>query len=235
MSHGLHTIQEISYSIMARVPGCPIPVIEQAVRDTIGEVCERTLVDKKPIYKEIYGSVISTGGLVDDSFLVSLNTVLLRITKEGSSTSTKLIPISSERLYEIYPGWDITNIRMVGPPVYIYESGSYIHEHGIRNLHLVPGFIFVPGEAAYLVGTGNFKPNTTNLTSINLYLYLKIKDVIPHGVLQKLLTMQGKTWTNLELASYHARQFTYKIADKRAQTNITSTPISLKVQPVPFM
>ena len=47
-----------------------------------------------------------------------------------------------------------------------------------------------------------------------------LEDVIVHGALQSLLTLPETTWSDTELAAYHAKQFTFKVSERRARANL---------------
>ena len=61
----------------------------------------------------------------------------------------------------------------------------------------------------------------------------EIEMVVTHGVLQHLLVMPNKSWTDRELAQYHARQYTYKTSSRRAKANlgVGRGPLRAKMQP----
>jgi hypothetical protein len=62
-----------------------------------------------------------------------------------------------------------------------------------------------------------------------------LEDVIVHGALQGLLTMPETTWSDTELAAYHAKQFTFKVAERRARANLGAGRATLTARaPTPW-
>ena len=58
----------------------------------------------------------------------------------------------------------------------------------------------------------------------------ELENVIMHGALQHLLVLPDRTWSDRELASYHAKQFAFKLSERRARTNIGASKSSVRVQ-----
>jgi len=62
----------------------------------------------------------------------------------------------------------------------------------------------------------------------------ELEDVIVDGVLQRLLVLPGKPWEDRELAAYHAKQYVFKTAGRRARTNVGPGGAALTAQMVPL-
>ena len=62
----------------------------------------------------------------------------------------------------------------------------------------------------------------------------ELENVIMHGALQHLLVLPDRTWSDRELASYHAKQFAFKLSERRARTNIGASKSSVRVQAQKF-
>lgn len=50
----------------------------------------------------------------------------------------------------------------------------------------------------------------------------ELEDVIVHGALQQLMLMPNVRWSNVELASYHSRQFLFHLSERRARANLSN-------------
>jgi hypothetical protein len=50
----------------------------------------------------------------------------------------------------------------------------------------------------------------------------ELEDVIVHGALQQLMLMPNVTWSNIELASYHSRQYLFHLSERRARANLSN-------------
>jgi hypothetical protein len=61
-----------------------------------------------------------------------------------------------------------------------------------------------------------------------------IENVVMHGALQHLLVLPNRTWTDRELASYHAKQYSFKTSERRARANLGAARASMTVQMRPF-
>jgi hypothetical protein len=61
-----------------------------------------------------------------------------------------------------------------------------------------------------------------------------LENVIMHGALQHLLVLPDRNWTDRELASYHAKQFAFKLSERRARANLGAARASMSVQMRPF-
>ena len=57
-----------------------------------------------------------------------------------------------------------------------------------------------------------------------------LENVVMHGALQHLLVLPEKPWSDRDLAAYHAKQFAFKIAERRARTNLGASRASMTVQ-----
>jgi hypothetical protein len=77
------------------------------------------------------------------------------------------------------------------------------------------------------------KPTPT-ATSMDKTAFDECEQLIMHGALQHLLILPNKSWTDRELAGYHAKQFAYKTASRRAKANLGVARASMSVQMRPF-
>jgi len=50
----------------------------------------------------------------------------------------------------------------------------------------------------------------------------ELEDVIVHGALQQLLLLPNTSWSNADLATYHARQYTFQLTERRARANLSN-------------
>lgn len=77
------------------------------------------------------------------------------------------------------------------------------------------------------------KPSRTS-TGLNDVVYNELRDVIVHSALNELLAIPDKEWMDKELATYHGKLASFKMAERRARTNLTNARGSLSVRMVPF-
>ena len=62
----------------------------------------------------------------------------------------------------------------------------------------------------------------------------ELEDVVVHGALQQLLVLPEKSWSDRELAAYHAKQFLFKLSERRARTNLGAGRASMSIQMRPL-
>ena len=62
----------------------------------------------------------------------------------------------------------------------------------------------------------------------------ELENVVMHGALQHLLVLPDRSWSDRELASYHAKQFIFKLQERRARANLGAGRASMRVQPERF-
>ena len=70
-------------------------------------------------------------------------------------------------------------------------------------------------------------------TAMDEVIMSDLEDVIVHGALQHLLALPQVNWSDRELSSYHAKQFTFQLAERRARANLGNArgPLMARMQP----
>ena len=66
------------------------------------------------------------------------------------------------------------------------------------------------------------------------YIFNELEDAIYHGTLQELMVVPNQPWKDLELAAYHAKQYTYCVTERRARANLGNMRGVMHVQMRPF-
>lgn len=209
--------------LAANVPGCPRPTIEQFVRDIAIEVCEKTLV-----WRFEQDIVVLTPGIYEYEYEVPTNSEVVAVIHaallSGGVYAGTLDPVVQEDLHRLYPDWPSNDIAKRSSPRVI---GQFNPDH----------FVVAP------------VPDATNPYSVKMFLALRptqdatgmdktaldeVEQLITHGVLQHLHTIPDKSWTDYGVASYHAKQYSYKTALRRAKANLGVSRAPLSVRAVPF-
>lgn len=209
--------------LAANVPGCPRPTIEQFVRDIAIEVCEKTLAWR--FEQEI---IPLTAGIYEYDYEVPDNSEVVAVIHSAllgdNSFIGPLPPLVQEDLHRIYPDWPSTDTTKRSTP---RNMGQFDPDH----------FVVAP------------VPDSSKLYSVKMFLALRptqdasgmdktafdeLEQVITHGVLQHLHTIPDKSWTDYGVASYHAKQYTYKTASRRAKANLGVVRASLTAQMRPL-
>jgi hypothetical protein len=55
-----------------------------------------------------------------------------------------------------------------------------------------------------------------------------------HGTLQHLLVLPNQAWSDRELAAYHAKQYVYQTAERRARANLGNVRGNMRARMQPF-
>ena len=212
------TFLDIVNRLSPSVPGCPTPVIEQYVRDAAIESCERTLAWRyeQPRIRLVPGAHDYAYEAPDDSEVHAF----LTATVNGNS----LKPLTIEQLYDIYPKWPNQDANERAEPRYITQLDP-------DNFSVAP----IPDDSkTYDVRMIVCLKPLRTATKMDKKFLDELENVIMHGALQHLLVLPDRTWSDRELASYHARQFAFKLSERRARTNLGAAKASMRVQAQKF-
>ena len=200
------------------VPGCPQPVVVTHVRDAAIEVCERTLA-----WRYEQDDIRLTPGVVDYEWEVPTGTEVHAVIT-AASNGTTIISKTLEFVHDNYPNYPDPVTTERGTPQYI--------------THVDPDTFYVVPP-----------PNSDTTYDIKMFVALKplrtatgmdksilddIETVVMHAALQSILVIPEQTWTDRELAAYHAKQYAFKGAERRARTNLGSGRSAMTVRANPL-
>jgi hypothetical protein len=208
----------IESKLAPSVPGCPRPTLEQYVRDAAIEVCEKTLVWRyeQPIIRLTPGVYEYEYETPEDAEIVAV----LHSTVNGEA----ITPMTQEQVHSVYPGWPSTDVGQRSDP-------RHISQFDPDNFVVIP----VP-DATRPYDVKMFvalKPSISS-RAMDKTAFDECEQLIIHGALQHLLILPDKSWTDRELGTYHAKQFAYKTAARRAKANLGVARASMTVQMRPF-
>lgn len=210
-------------SILPYAPGCPTPTVINYIRDAAREACERTLawrVQIGPTAIEPPGTIIYAGtqGIsytYDCPAYTEVHAIL-----ESSVNDVALQPATLEDATRLYPKWaevtgnDDIDQQIAGEPRTICQISPT--EYILLPMARKPLF---SGDTFYLRMFVALKP-TPNATYMDSNMLSELKDLIVHNTLQRLLTMPKQNWTDAEMAGYHAKQYLFKLSERRARANL---------------
>jgi hypothetical protein len=92
----------------------------------------------------------------------------------------------------------------------------------------------LPDETVYTIRMFYaLKPKRT-ATGMNSVAMDELEEIIIHGALQQLLVLPQVYWSDRELASYHAKQYAFHVAERRARANLGNMRASMSVRMRPF-
>lgn len=214
----LRTFLSLESRLAPSVPGCPRPTIEQYVRDACIEVCEKTLVWRyeQPLIR-------LTPGVYEYEYETPENSEIAAVI-HATVNGEKITPLTQEQVHAQYPDWPSTDANKRSDPRHISQFDP---DH----------FVVVPvpdASKAYDVKMFVALKPTPDSRSMDKTAFDECEQLIIHGALQHLLVLPGKSWSDRELATYHAKQFAYKTAARRAKANLGVARASMSVQMTPF-
>lgn len=186
------------------VPGCPEPTLVQFIRDAAIDACERTLA-----WRYEHAAIQLTAGVYEYEYGTPSYTEVCGIIH--AAVNGVAVPLMvQEDIHRIYPDWPSSDTTKRSTPAYM---GQFDPDH----------FVVAPvpdGSTTYNMKLFLALRPTPDATGMDETVLDELEAVITHGALQNLLLLPNKSWTNEQLAVYHAKQYTYKISARRAKANL---------------
>lgn len=232
--------------VLPSVPGCPQPLAVQHIRDAAIRVCERTLAWRyvQPKYQLL-------PGVFDYEYVKPVDTEV-HVVFRALVNDSPLEVLTLEQALDSYPAWadiysgedpsvvwSLTLPSYTGTDVYDeteFNPGSaFVLPPAIvadaaqpRSItQITPDrYIILPlpdGEDTYMMRMFYaLKPSRT-ATGMDLVILNELEEAVVHTALQQLLVMPGVSWSDRELASYHAKQGLFTLTERRARANLTNS------------
>ena len=185
------------------VPGCPQPVIVTHIRNAAIDACERTNA-----WRYQHAAVTTTAGTFEYSFVPESGAEVYSILT-ANINGTALNSITLEALHDLYPKYPSTVVAERATPQYFFQLSPI-------TFHVA----LVPYNSTDKINMFVSQRPTRASTGMNEAVMDDLEDAIMHGALQQLLTLPERTWSDNELAAYHAKQFIFKVNERRARVNI---------------
>lgn len=247
----------LATKINPSVPGCPTATMVQYIRDAAIRTCERTLAwryevplfDLLPgVHEYAYNKPVNTD--VHAVFAAIVN----------GSHLEKLTLDDALRLYphwaDPYSGEDPSVLWSLTPP-----SGYNVHEFNQMPFNGGTPFVLpdavvadastprsicqiTPDKFVVLPLPDNERPYTMRMfvalkpkrdaSGMDSAILDDLEEVIMHGALQQLLVLPNQHWSDRELAAYHAKQYTYQVAERRARANAGNVRGTYRAKMQPF-
>jgi len=204
--------------LAANAPGAPQPVLVTHIRDAAIMACERT-----SSWRYEHATITMTAGTYEYSFVpvsgAEVHTVLTA-SINGNDLPTKTL----EEIHELYPKYPSSVVAERTTPQYIFQNNP-------DTFHVA----LVPDNSTDTIEMFVAQKPLRTATGMEGTVMDDLEDVIVHGALQGLLTMPETTWSDTELAAYHAKQFTFKVAERRARANLGAGRATLTARaPTPW-
>jgi hypothetical protein len=233
----------LSSKLAASVPGCPPPTLIQYIRDSAIRTCERTLFwryavplfNLQPgVHEYFYSKPSNTDVHAIFDALVNCD-ALQKLTLEQALFQ---YPCWADLYSGMNPNdlWSQTPSSTFNDPEYNENQFNQQNTFNIPTAALedasTPMAICQLSPDKYLILP---LPDNDKVYEMRMFLALKpkrtatgmdevvfdeLEDVILHGALQHLLVLPNVSWSDRELAAYHAKQYVYHISERRARANL---------------
>jgi hypothetical protein len=214
----LRLFTSLENQLATSVPGCPRPTIEQYVRNSAIEVCEKTLG-----WRYEQPEIRLTPGVYEYEYetpdYAEVTTVVY-----AAVNGSPINPIAQELLHQQYPDWPSP------------ETGKRSTPQALSQLD-PDHFVIAPvpdNSIPYNIKMFVALKPTLDAKGMDAKAMDELEALIIHGALQHLLALPNKSWTDRELATYHAKQYAYKTAGRRAKTNLGAARASMTVRMRPL-
>ena len=226
------------------VPGCPHSMIVSALRRAAYRACERTL-----LWRHAQAPFALQPGVHEYSFEKPDNSevhAVLGATLNGTPFETALLEDALAR----YPAWADLYSGESAETLWSLTDATPLNETQLNNEALNSGATFVLPDAVIasageprlmtqvslekfivlpLPDDGDYsvrmilalKP-TRVATGLPTAVANELQDILIHGALRMLMTMQGTNWQDMPGAGFHAKQFTSLLTEARARANLTA-------------
>jgi len=206
------------------VPGCPHQTVVQYIRDAAIKACEKTLAYRyqQPVFNLTPGTYVYTFRKPADTQVHAVFITLM------NNEPLEVLPL--DKALALYPAWADK-----------YTTSASIAEFGSEPRSITQispnEFAVLPlpdAERTYAVRMFYALRPTRSATDIDEVIFDDLEDVIMHGALQQLLVLPDASWSDRELAAYHAKQFLSQTAERRARANLSNSRGMMRVQMQPF-
>jgi hypothetical protein len=243
--------------VQASVPGCPYATIVQYIRDSAIRTCERTLYWRYqvPLFNLL-------PGVSEYAYNKPVNTDV-HVLFDAVVNQRPLERLTMEKAIELYPQWaDLYSgqdpaVVWSQTPSGSFNSFDYNEALFNENSpYVLPPEIVADGSTPQSITQINADkyiilplPDAQSTYQCRMFLALKpkrsasamdefimdeLEEVIMHGTLQHLLVLPNQTWSDRELAAYHAKQYVYQTSERRARANLGNVRGNMRVRMQPF-
>lgn len=249
------TFESLIPRLQPSVPGCPHATIAQYVRTSVIKTCERTLA-----WRYAQTPYTLNPGIPTYAYQKPANTDVHAVFL-ATVNGRPLEVLTLDQAVQRYPEW--ADLYSGVPFADLWVGSGAFNEDAFNEQGFNAGAQFVLSDEALAkasdpriitqISPDQFvvipppdasrtytlrmiyalKP-TRSATGIPAVIFDELEDVIMHGALQELLVIPGMAWSDRELASYHARQYTYHVAERRARANLGNARGTMTAKMQPF-
>jgi len=243
--------------VQASVPGCPHATIVQYIRDSAIRTCERTLAWRYqvPLFNLLPG--------VHEYLYDKPDGTDVHAMFEAVVNKRPLERLTLEKAIELYPQWadlysgEDPSVVWSQTPSGSFNSFDYNEALFNENSpYVLPPEIVADGstpQSITQVSPDKFiilpLPDAEQTYQCRMFVALKpkrsatgmdevifdeLEEVIMHGALQHLLVLPNQAWSDRELAAYHAKQYVFQTAERRARANLGTNRGMMRARMQPF-
>ena len=239
------------------VPGCPYPMILSYIKDSAIRSCERTLAWRYqiPLFNLLPG--------VHEYVYNRPANADVHVVFDAVVNCSPLERLTMERAIELYQCWadlfsgqDPSVLWSLTPPSSFNTSPYNVSQFNGGNTFVLPPavvadastprsitqvspdkFIILPlpdDTATYQCRMFVALKPKKSATGMDSVIFDDLEEVIMHGALQHLLVLPSQAWSDRELAAYHAKQYVFQIAERRARANLGNVRGVMRARMQPF-
>ena len=249
------TFESLVPRMQPSVPGCPHATIAQYIRTSAIKTCERTLAWR---YAQITSAL--SPGVPTYLYQKPANTDIQAVFL-ATVNGRPLDRLTLEQAVERYPEW--VDLYSGVPFEELWAGEGAFNTEAFNEGGFNAGaqftltdealekasepraitqlssdqFILLPApdnSREYILRMIYALKPTRSATGMPANIFAELEDAIMHGALQELLVIPNMPWSDRELASYHARQYTYHVSERRARANLGNVRGTMTAKMQPF-
>lgn len=209
-------VSDIVPFIAPEVPGCPEPLIKQAVVQTAIEFCTETLA-----WQEIQDPVALVDGGNELVIDVPRDSRIVAV-KDIWASNRKLRPVTMDQLFERIPNWQTAT---GSEPAYYNASADW------QTIRIYPSPL--DSQGAKLTVRAAYAPKIT-ATTLPDEIVTKHLDGLTGGAKARLMIMPGRSWTNAQMGGVYRAQFNDQVLKAKIDILHDRVQGSVSVRPNPF-
>lgn len=249
------TFESLIPRIQPSAPGCPYATIAQYVRTSAIRTCERTLA-----WRGTHTPYALSPGVPQYAYRKPAGTDIHAVFS-ATINGRPLNKLTLDQAIERYPEWADLYSGVPFEELWVgegafnteaFNTGTFnagaqftLTDEALEKAseprsitQLTPEqFVLLPApddSREYMLRLIYALKPARNATGIPSVIFEELEDAIVHGTLQELLVIPNMAWSDRELASYHARQYTYQTSERRARANLGNVRGTMTAKMQPF-
>lgn len=244
-------------TVAGNAPGCPPPVVITQIRNAAIRACERST-----LWRYVTDKFLLLPG-VHRYYFNTPDETEVHVLFDAMVNDYPLQRLTLEQALCKYPEWAdlysgedpevLWSLTPSGP----FNENEYNEElfNGAGDFELPPEIVakasqpqsicqVTPDQYIVLPLPDNDEPYLVRMflvlrprrdaAGMDEAIFNELEDAIVHSALQHLFVMPNVAWHDKELAAYHARQFTFQIAERRARANVGNSRAPMVARSAPF-